>query len=67
MNDISELWSLPWHALQKDLAMGLAGKAVGPSVPALKAVKVQSVVAANSWLSRALQQAAPLPQVRQSY
>jgi hypothetical protein len=68
MNDIFELWSLPWHALQRDLALGLAGEATGPSVPALKAVKVQSsvvAVSANSWLSRALRQAGSLPQVRQ--
>ena len=68
MNDISELWSLRWHALQRDLALGLAGEAVGPSVPALKAVKVQSSVVAvstNSWLSRALRQAERLPQVQQ--
>jgi hypothetical protein len=66
MNDICELWSLPWHALQRDLALGLAGEAVGRSVPALRTVKVQRAVAvsANSWLSRALQ-AAALPQVRQ--
>jgi hypothetical protein len=66
MNEICELWSLPWHALQRDLALGLAGEAVGRSVPALRAVKVQraAAVSANSWLSRALQAAAP-PQVRQ--
>ena len=67
MNDICELWSLPWHALQRDLALGLAGEAVGRSVPALRTVKVRravAVVSANSWLSRALQAAAP-PQVRQ--
>ena len=66
MNEILESWSLPWHALQRDLAMGLAGEAVGRSAPTLRAVKVQRAVAvsASSWLSRA-RQAAALPQVRQ--
>jgi hypothetical protein len=67
MNDIVELWSLPWHALQRDLALGLAGEAATPAVPALKAVRLEIVLAvsANSWMSRARRQAAPLPQVRQ--
>jgi hypothetical protein len=66
MNDICELWSVPWHALQRDLALGLAGEPVERSVPALRAVKVRRAVAvsATSWLSRAVQ-AAALPQVRQ--
>jgi hypothetical protein len=66
MNDILETWSLPWHALQRDLAMGLAGEAGGRSVPTLRAVKVQraAAVSASSWLSRA-RQAAALTQVRQ--
>jgi len=66
MNEILESWSLPWHALQRDLAMGLAGEAARPAVPTLRAVKVQRAVAvsASSWLSRA-RQAAALTQVRQ--
>jgi hypothetical protein len=65
MNDICELWSLPWHALQRDLAMGLAGEAARLAVPALRAVKVQRAVAVStsSWQSRA-RQAAALTQVR---
>jgi hypothetical protein len=45
MNEICEfeLWSLPWHALQRSLAAGLE-----------TAVNLQNVAAsANSWLSRA--------------
>jgi hypothetical protein len=65
MNDICEMWSLPWHALQRNLALGLGGNAAGHSAPALKSASVQNVaVSANSWLSRARRQAAPLPQVR---
>jgi hypothetical protein len=65
MNDIFELWSLPWHALQRDLALGLAGETL-LSVPVPKAVKGPSAAAgaAHSWLSRALRQSAPPPQVR---
>ena len=25
MNDICEMWSLPWHALQRNLASGIGG------------------------------------------
>jgi hypothetical protein len=66
MNDICEMWSLPWHALQRNLAKGISGDVVGHSALALKTLNVQSVaVSANSWLSRARHRAAPLPQVRQ--
>jgi hypothetical protein len=51
MNEICEfeLWSLPWHALQRSLASGLE-----------TAVNLHSVAAsANSWLSRAGRRAPP--------
>jgi hypothetical protein len=62
MYEILELWSLPWHELQRDLALGLAGETL-PSVRTPKAVKGPSAAAgaANSWLSRALRQAALPP------
>ena len=51
MNDICEMWSLPWHALQRSLALGVAPDA---SASSTKAVNVPSVAnPANSWLSRA--------------
>ena len=67
------MWSLPWHALQRNLALGLSGdapaadatiKTVGATI---KAVNVQSTaVYATSWLGRARLRVAPLPQqVRQ--
>ena len=73
MNDTCEMWSLPWHALQRNLALGLSGgvtaadatiKAVGATI---KSVNVQGTSAyANSWLGRARLRVAPLPQqVRQ--
>ena len=47
MNDICELWSLPWHALQKNLALGLGDDARGSAAPVapLKTVKAQCVAA----------------------
>ena len=56
MNDICELWSLPWHALQKNLALGLGDDARGSAAPVapLKTVKAQCVAAStSSWLRRA--------------
>jgi len=52
MNDICEAWSLPWHALQRDLASGLGADVPGRSGRLLRVANVQSVtVSANSWLS----------------
>jgi len=46
------MWSLPWHELQKDLALGMGADLLERSRPAPKAnVPVQNV--SNSWLSRA--------------
>jgi hypothetical protein len=54
MNDTCEMWSLPWHALQRNLARGIGADAVGHSAATLKGANVPSVaVSANSWLSRA--------------
>jgi hypothetical protein len=62
MNDICEMWSLPWHALHKSLALGLAGAAVGPCGAALKPPNVHGVaLSANSWLSRVRRPQARLP------
>jgi hypothetical protein len=55
MNDILELWSLPWHTLQKSLAEA-SGVGVAVGVSALTAA-VQPADAQNpgavSWLGRA--------------
>ena len=73
MNDTCETWSLPWHALQRNLALGLGGnaparstatKAVGATIKAVNAQSTFSIYA-NSWLGRARLRVAPLPhQVR---
>jgi hypothetical protein len=69
MNDTCEMWSLPWHALQRNLALGLSANAPAHSWATIKAggaiiktVNVQSTaVHANSWLGRARLRVAPLP------
>jgi hypothetical protein len=61
MNEVCEMWSLPWHALQRDLALGLSGgasvhygAAIKTSGATVKAINVQSAtVCTNSWLGRA--------------
>lgn len=63
MNDICELWSLPWQAFQRNLALGLGGAAHGACAPAaaLKTVNVQSVAAStSSWLRRAQRRTPPV-------
>jgi len=53
MNEIVETWSLPWHALQRNLARGIGEAAMGTPVPALKAASLRSfAISTNSWLSR---------------
>jgi hypothetical protein len=67
MNGTCEMWSLPWQALQRNLALGLGGDAIVHYAATVKAVKVQSAAAgANSWLGRARLRVAPsAQQVRQ--
>jgi hypothetical protein len=63
MNDTCEMWSLPWHALQRNLALEVGGDAPAHSGATVKAANVQiGAVAANSWLGRARLRVAPLPQ-----
>jgi len=51
MNDIYEIWSLPWHVLQKNLAKGIGAEESAGGSAAHESVKVHSY--AGSWLSRA--------------
>ena len=64
MNDTCEMWSLLWHALQRNLALGLGGDAPAHAGAIIKVVNAQSATVANSWLGRARLRVAPLPQVR---
>jgi hypothetical protein len=49
MNHSCEMWSRPWHALQKNLAEGIRGHFFESSA----FVKERGhTVSANSWLSR---------------
>jgi hypothetical protein len=60
MNDSSEMWSLPWQALQKNLVEGIRGEILRSSAPFLGVPSVQGVaVPADSWLSRARRRTAP--------
>jgi hypothetical protein len=65
MNEISEAWSLPWHALQRNLALALGGDVAGHSARSWPTANLQAVgVCTVSWLSRA-QTRTPPHQVRQ--
>jgi hypothetical protein len=78
MNEVSEMWSLPWHALQRNLAQNMGGNVIGHATAALrtvdalkvvstlKGVHVESVaVSANSWLRRAQRRAGAPARARQ--
>lgn len=55
MNDIFELWSLPWHALQRSLAssFGAEAAAIAPGNPQSTAARV-AATPSSSWLVRAV-------------
>jgi len=53
MNEISELWSLPWHELQHSLANGVAAQAAPLVAGVVLARHAQFAAAAPSWLARA--------------
>jgi hypothetical protein len=78
MNEVSEMWSQPWHALQRNLAENLGGNAIGHATATLRAVNALEVVStlkgvhiesgavsANSWLRRAQRRAAAPARARQ--
>jgi hypothetical protein len=57
--DICEMWSLPWHALHRNLALELVADAIGHSAPRSKQFHVAgTALCTNSWLSRARRRAA---------
>jgi len=53
MNEVNELWSLPWHELQRSLANGITTQAAPLVAGAVLARKVQQLAATPSWLARA--------------
>jgi hypothetical protein len=67
MNDILELWSLPWHALQRSLAKGFGAATTG-NAPANLCSSGTGVASAQngSWLARA-RRVAPPAAVPQAY
>jgi hypothetical protein len=50
MSDIAELWSLPWHELQRSLAAGFGGSAAGQAGGSGSPFVISP---AGSWLVRA--------------
>jgi hypothetical protein len=66
MSDIYEMWSLPWHRLQKNLASGKGVEVIAHPAATLRAVNMQiGAVGADSWLARARLRMTPTSQVRQ--
>jgi len=58
MNGIAQLWSQPWHDLQRSLAAGFGGSAAGAAggsgSPFVRAAGAPCVISpAGSWLVRA--------------
>jgi len=60
MNDVCEIWSLPWHGLQKSLANAIAAQASASRGAARKFAHSKSdemqgaAFSGTSWLGRAL-------------
>lgn len=65
MNDIFDLWSLPWHALQRSLAssFGAEAAAITRGNPQSTAARV-AATPSSSWLVRALNVTAQAAQSR---
>jgi len=62
MDTIRELWSLPWHELQRNLAQGICVEAAAGYAATLDALKVQRATrSAGSWLGRARRRLEPMP------
>jgi hypothetical protein len=62
MDDICEMWSLPWHALQRSLANGTGDDAPNHSTVGMRPVNARgAAVPPNSWLARARSRLAPSP------
>jgi hypothetical protein len=60
MDDILELWSLPWHALQHSLAKGFGAGTTGDAPADLPSSGVGAATApTGSWLARARRVAPP--------
>ena len=63
-HDSAEIWSLPWHVLQRNLAAGIGAQRAavgGDGRAAIRSETLKKRDAAGSWLVRARQRAVPLP------
>lgn len=54
MNDIFELWSLPWHALQRSLALSFGAEAAAMAPGNAQSTPARAAAPTGSWLARAL-------------
>jgi hypothetical protein len=62
MDNIREMWSLPWHALQRNLVRGICVEAAADYAATLEGLKVQRAThLAGSWLGRARRRLEPMP------
>ena len=65
MKHRAEMWSLPWHELQRSLAAGLnpgaGGRFAGPAAPALPFPGALRCPPNPTWLGRARARAALCP------
>lgn len=60
MNDMFEVWSLPWHALQRSLAKGVGSATVASATANLRRSGARmGPQPGSSWLARALDGDAP--------
>jgi hypothetical protein len=62
MNDKFEIWSLPWHAMQRRLAKGVGAEPDASTATNPRGAGARVAAApASSWLARALSLAPPRP------
>ena len=60
MTDMFEVWSLPWHALQRNLAKRIGSAAAANAATGFRRAGQRAVAApGSSWLARALNDAPP--------
>jgi hypothetical protein len=58
MSDMFEIWSLPWHAMQRRLAKGVGAEAAARTATNPRDAGARVAAApASSWLARALSRA----------
>jgi len=54
MNDEFEIWSVPWHAMQRRVANGFGAEAAARAATIPRGSGARGAAPAGSWLARAL-------------